>query len=549
MFRTLSFVAALCLIVTSGTQNLFQEGLFYEQVVTGLVSPTAFEFLDDDTILVNQKNTGQVLVIQDNAIAQVALDLTVSNTGEMGLLGIVKHPDFEINNVVYIYHTFAQADGGAWQEDRLQTYTWDSQNRTLTLAATIATWGPEGWLTSPFHHGGYIKIGPDRKLYVQHGDMRRYGTMAVNEDTGVSGSNAAIYRLELDGSVPADNPFVSESDLNFKRAYVYGMRNAFGMAFDPQTGKLWYTENGPEIYDEINIAEPGMNSGWRKIMGPDKRDASMEINNGVTFDAKDLFMLPGSHYSDPVFSYLTPIGITCIEFLSGTKFSDNLRKMAIMSCTSVGRLFLLPITEDRLGLVAAGPIADLVADDIAERDLFMIGTGWGAVTDARVGPDGYLYVCSYGRGAIYRLRPKVESVVPEEFLLQPGVTSSTLQDLSESDDTHFTIFPGIVFSNQQPAAVLEVTATSPFADPTRLDFLVEAAASSNAIKQTIELFDYAAGEFVVFASANITTADETYTVSAIEPLTDFIEPGTLKMRVVSRTRSLHRFSAIRGKCG
>lgn len=291
-----------------------------------------------------------------------------------------------------------------------------------------------------------MKIGPDRKLYVQRGDMRRYGTLETNEDTGISGSAAAIYRLELDGSVPVDNPFVNSPILNFRRAYVYGMRNAFGMAFDPLSDKLWYTENGPEIYDEINIAEPGMNSGWRKIMGPDSRDANMAINAGLTYNEKDLYMIPGAHYRDPVFSYLTPIGITCIEFLWNTKFPEELRTQAIMSCTSLGRLFLLPIEPSREGITVDGDLADLVADTPEEREVFMLGTGWGAVTDARVGPDGYLYLNALARGTIYRIRPVVETVPPTWLEITKGVSTGGLEELEQSDDQYLFIRPGITLT-------------------------------------------------------------------------------------------------------
>jgi len=118
-----------------------------------------------------------------------------------------------------------------------------------------------------------------------------------------------IFRLNDDGSTPSDNPFFAQGG-NVARYYAYGIRNSFGMTFDPVTDKLWMTENGPNSYDEINMVDPGFNSGWNKIMGPDSRDPQ---------NVSDLFSLTGSHYSDPKFSWLKTVGPTGIVFLNSTE--------------------------------------------------------------------------------------------------------------------------------------------------------------------------------------------------------------------------------------
>ena len=81
-----------------------------------------------------------------------------------------------------------------------------------------------------------------------------------------------IFRINDDGSAPSDNPFFNQGG-NLAKYFAYGIRNSFGLAFDSVTGKLWDTENGPANYDEINLVEPGFNSGWMRIMGPSSRDA------------------------------------------------------------------------------------------------------------------------------------------------------------------------------------------------------------------------------------------------------------------------------------
>jgi aldose sugar dehydrogenase len=126
------------------------------------------------------------------------------------------------------------------------------------------------------------------------GDLNRNGQLQ-NFPTGPAPDNTGvILRLNANGSVPTDNPFFSQGG-NLAKYYAYGLRNSFGLAFDPVTERLWMTENGPDKYDEINMVEPGFNSGWERILGPNSRDPQ---------GTSDLFSVPGSHYSDPEFSWL-----------------------------------------------------------------------------------------------------------------------------------------------------------------------------------------------------------------------------------------------------
>ena len=151
-----------------------------------------------------------------------------------------------------------------------------------------------------------------------------------------------ILRLNDDGSTPDDNPFFAvgaaiggEIGDNIQKVFAYGVRNSFGMAFDPLSGNLWDQENGEDAYDEINLVEPGMNSGWIQFTGPAERVADFKFIETTSLHHEDfpnlqqfrwgperiadtpeeafsrLFMLPGSHYSDPEFSWrhvLAPAG-------------------------------------------------------------------------------------------------------------------------------------------------------------------------------------------------------------------------------------------------
>jgi hypothetical protein len=183
------------------------------------------------------------------------------------------------------------------------------------------------------------------------------------------------------------------------RYYAYGIRNSFGLALDPVTGALWDTENGPGSYDEINRVDPGFNSGWLPIMGPDVRDPQ-----GVG----DLFTMPGTAgtYSDPEFSWLNPIAVTGIAFPSGGALGAAYNGAALLGDFNLGQLYRLPLNDARTGLdlAAFASLGDLVADSAGERNLLRIGSGFGGISDLERGPDGAIYVVSIGGGAIYRLR-------------------------------------------------------------------------------------------------------------------------------------------------
>jgi aldose sugar dehydrogenase len=186
------------------------------------------------------------------------------------------------------------------------------------------------------------------------------------------------------------------------RYYAYGIRNSFGIAFDPVTGTLWETENGEDTYDEINLIKPGFNGGWKLIMGPISGSAGVSEN--------DLVNLPRSHYSDPVFSWLKPVAVTAIEFLKSTKFGPNYQNNIFVGDYKNGNLYFFKLNADRTGLQfdnsqQASGLSDMVADNKNELNAVKFEIGFGGITDIKTGPDGFLYVLSIVDGNIYRISP------------------------------------------------------------------------------------------------------------------------------------------------
>ena len=133
-------------------------------------------------------------------------------------------------------------------------------------------------LPGPAHNGGTITIGPDNNLYIIIGNLndreiKSFWTLAEKSKNASSpDGRAGILRLTQDGE-PVDKHGILGDSMPLKLYYAYGIRNGFGLAFDPITGKLWDTENGPDYGDEINIVEPGFNSGWNKVQGIWERTA------------------------------------------------------------------------------------------------------------------------------------------------------------------------------------------------------------------------------------------------------------------------------------
>ncbi len=257
-----------------------------------------------------------------------------------------------------------------------------------------------GQAQGPNHDGGPLTFGPDGKLYGVTGDLNRDRAEQNNKgNANTTAGVGGIYRLNADLSIPsgsAANPF----DGTFAQWYAYGVRNSFGLAFDPVTGRLWDTENGPSSYDEINLVPRGFNSGWNQIMGPDSRSPQNAPG--------DLVVLPESTYSDPEFSFRNPVAVTSLAFLAGSAWGSAYADGVIVGDNNTGKLYLLRLNAARDGFVLAGVLGDQVADSGAEAGLLAFGSGFGVVTDLQVGPDHALYVLSLSQGQVYRIAPVPE---------------------------------------------------------------------------------------------------------------------------------------------
>ncbi len=263
------------------------------------------------------------------------LDLTVNSNSERGLLGIALDRDFKRNGTVFLYwsESTLAADSTAGDAvpllgNRLDRYHWDGsaltyektihRGRAFQEDATNRT-NPAVPVFRGNHNGGVLRIGPDGKIYLQVGDTGRRGQLQnlfdgpfgegipddqfggpdiVNDHlTGV------ILRLNPDGTTPRDNPFWKvgaerggQVGANLKKIFAYGLRNGFGMSFDPFSGDLWEQENGDDSFSEINRVEPGFNSGWTQVMGPLERVAQFKAIETTRVPNPPDPKAPGGYY-------------------------------------------------------------------------------------------------------------------------------------------------------------------------------------------------------------------------------------------------------------
>ncbi len=475
--------------------SMLVPNLAVRTVVSGLDQPTSMAFWGDNRFFVLEKATGKVKLVVNGAVQSEVLDLAVNNASERGLLGIALHPDFPMTPQVYLYWTCPAppppdsnpffptqqecpdtpalgADssnilGVPLLGNRIARFLWNGTVLTydrniIKLHAFQNDAAPvppnQGDAAQPAagnHNAGILRFGPDKKLYAVIGDNGRRGQLQNLEDGptppqdddqfgGPEPDNnhftGIIMRLNEDGSTPYDNPFFDagaaiggQMGANIQRIFAYGLRNTFGMAFDPISGALWDQQNGDDTFDELNRVEAGMNGGWVQFMGPISRISefkSIEVSRApgtlqqfrwpptnvanTPQEARSrLFMLPGAHYSDPEFSWKFSVAPAGIGFMSGRglgpQYQGDLFVGAARTTLEGGYLFHFNLTGNRRRIGVDDPrLRDRVADntdkfDITESQSLLIGRNFGVGTDIHTGPNGNLFVVSLSNGAVYEV--------------------------------------------------------------------------------------------------------------------------------------------------
>jgi glucose/arabinose dehydrogenase len=212
-----------------------------------------------------------------------------------------------------------------------------------------------------------------------------------------------IIRINPDGTTPSGfnkGPFfdVAGGNASLERMYAYGVRNSFGIGFDPMTAALWDTENGPGDYDEVNRCDAAFNSGWEDQMGP-----TGFPNVDKSAPGKIQFGAVGT-YVKPKFSWRQTVAPTSIHFLTSTAPGASSQFDCFVGDSNNGFLYRFEPNGSPDGFVLTGGLADTVLDITAgdNNTDILFGFSFGTITDIETGPDGALYVLSIF-GQLYRI--------------------------------------------------------------------------------------------------------------------------------------------------
>jgi aldose sugar dehydrogenase len=436
-----SNVGAIIFAQEDNAPLLKDAGLRIELVSASLKDPTSMTFIGPNDILVTEKNTGTVQrVLNGEILDEPLLDVNVNGEDERGLLGIASSENSTAGKTyVFLYYTEAEpgtqaeeggdgdneaeeqtstGDGGQTIGNRLYRYEL-SENGSKLVNPKLLLDLP--YQPGPAHNGGAITIGPDNNIYLAVGELTptSYGQgdyrfkVQNYEDGQEPDGRAGILRVTQDGdTVEGLIGDKYPDDIYF----AYGIRNSFGVAFDPLTGKLWDTENGPSFGDEINLVEPGFNSGWAKVLGiwnieesiNEEGDREIIKGDAISGDINDiLFNFNGSgKYSSPELTWDQTIAPTSIAFLNSSNLGSQYENDMFVGTAKNNLLHFDLKGGNRSELVLNGSLADKVADSTDELEDYTFAENLGIITDVEVGPDGNLYVLTGVReieGKIYKI--------------------------------------------------------------------------------------------------------------------------------------------------
>ena len=404
------------------TANIRDSTLRVEVVAEGLEFPTTMAFLGPNDFLVLEKEKGTVQrIVNGKMLSEPLLDVNVGASQERCMCGIAVSKSIPGHTYVFLYFTEMESADG---EDIIEgtdplgnrLYRYEFVNDTLVNPKLLLDLPA---IPGPRHNGGAIMIGPDNNIYIPIGDVdgsfnpsgHFIRTMTQNylNSTLVDG-RSGILRVDFDGK-PISGQIILGDKHTLNYYYAYGIRNSFGIDFDPITGNLWDTENGPAYGDEINLVRPGFNSGYYPVQGiwshgvdPKSNISSWKIASTnpktfVNFGEK-------GNYSAPEFIWADTIGVTAVKFFHSDRLGEEYRDDMFVGSIVTGDIYHFDLNEDRTQLILSGELEDKIAEtsEVGAKDI-VFGEDFAGISDLEVGPDGNLYVVSLGQGKIFKIVP------------------------------------------------------------------------------------------------------------------------------------------------
>lgn len=385
------------------------------EVISNLNMPTTIAFLGSDDFILLQKGGTVSRVTNGTLLTPPLLNVTVGTELTQGMLGVSVSNNSETNSTyVFLYYTEVSNKNQTNNPDQNQSSTSESlQNRVYRyelvsnklvnpkLLAVLPA--KEGYMDN----GGYMNIGPDNNLYFSVGavtgnnvsDVQTLTQNFVN-GTPVDG-RGGILRITQDGDPVLDKEgrglLGDSSPLNLY--YGYGLKDSFGMDFDPMTGNLWDAEPGRIRDDEVNLVKPGFNGGFEAIQGQSIYTPAAPADL-VTFNGTGI-------YRDPEFVWtqkIVPVGLT---FLTSNRLGTTYQNDLFLGSFLNGNIYHFDLNEDRSHLIVPSSFVYKTMatwNSTGAADI-TFGEGFGGISSLAVGPDGHLYVVSFGNGVIYKIGP------------------------------------------------------------------------------------------------------------------------------------------------
>ena len=409
--------------IGSETPRIIDPFLRVETVAEGLEFPTTMAFLGPEDFLVLEKEKGTVQrIVNGKMLSEPLLDVNVGASQERCMCGIAVSRGIPGHTYVFLYFTEIESadredvsQGNDPIGNRLYRYEFVNNNTLVNPKLLLDLPAVPG----PRHNGGAIMVGPDNNLYIPIGDVdgsfnpkgHFIRTMTQNylNSTLVDG-RSGILRVNFDGKPITGQEILGDKHpLNYY--YAYGIRNSFGIDFDPVTGNLWDTENGPAYGDEINLVRPGFNSGYYPVQGiwshgvdPKSNISTWKIastNPGtfVNFGGK-------GNYSAPEFIWADTVGVTAVKFFHSNRLGEDYKDDMFVGSIVKGDIYHFDLNRNRTQLILSGDLKDKIAETSetgVENTVF--GENFAGISDLEVGPDGYLYVVSLGQGKIFKIVP------------------------------------------------------------------------------------------------------------------------------------------------
>lgn len=343
-----------------------QVELKFEVLSEGWRNPWGINFLPDGRLLITER-PGNLYLYDEETDEKTEVSGLPSGSfftqGQGGLLDVVMHPDYDENG--WIYFTYSkQFEGGA------NTAVFRSKLEGTSLVSTEEIYLAKPAMGGGIHFGSRLAFDNDGFLYVSIGER---GRMAIAQDR--SNPNGCVLRLNDDGSVPADNPFMGQEDV-LPEIYSYGHRNPQGLRKNPVTGDIWVHEHGPKGGDEINIVGAGNNYGWP------------EVTFGVDYDGTVISPdTAGPGFTQPIHYWDPSIAPCGMDFLAHERYGQYENTLL------VGALALRKLVLCYWSNGDVYKTEDFLRDNARFRDI-------------KLSPDGFIYIVCEAPGQLIKLVPE-----------------------------------------------------------------------------------------------------------------------------------------------